>query len=35
MTFLTKLWRDWIRSFQVLQRIQFDAPWRTRDGRPC
>jgi hypothetical protein len=35
MNRLTNLWRDVIQSFQVLQRIQFDAPWRKTSGRAC
>lgn len=35
MNRLTNLWRDVIQSFQVLQRIQFDAPWHNRNSRPC
>lgn len=34
MKSVRKLWNEWLESVQVMQRIQFDAPWRVRNGRP-
>lgn len=34
MKSLAKFWREWLRANQVLQRFQFDAPWRS-DCRQC